>query len=886
MGNSKSKETGGGKESRREFLVGIAKATAAGLASGRPLLLGFGGGPARGDDQYFVATHLAAGPSPIPEPYQPLYGGQFTGPPLSLSPDPLARYRWEHTSPGDTLQYYLLRPVAVSASPRRAFNGIESARGPACHITVQGTGALQFDFGTESAAWMEFDSPDLTGQVEMGVSEFNAPANENCVAAPKRIGNTYRLKLNPQFYEGVRFGWIYVRSFSGQPWHISAIRLVCQIKPANYDGSFSCSDPMLTRIWYTGAYTVKLNLLQNYFGAILMDRGDRISWTGDAHIAQAASMVAFGNWEFVKKNLAVTAHNDNQIASYALYWVLSLMDYYRYAGDQTTLQRYIPNVQAKLAQAQAMFDHPKIVFYGWDDRLGGFIQSENHESRQAYRMLFIETCRQFAWAAGTLGRNDLRDQYRHLAQQHAAWIQARSDWAGGVGIFAASDAINAGIPIAVQGQLLYQRDFANPVERISLSPFNEYFIIEAMGKMNSTDEALQTVLEDWGGQIEYGGTTFFECYWPSWNAVIPRNGPLPSCMAGATSLCHPWSAGCTTWLTEYVAGITPTAPGFSTVDITPHLGRLLTRVAAEAPTPHGTIHASFDVKRGAAEIVTPPGVVARVGIPKVERAIDAIHISRHLAWDGSGHSVAGISGARETRGWIYFTSVQPGRYAFEISYRGRTPKYVPQPLKYPLKVTGQDAETSGAWGGVYGRDGYVLFGYDGNGKSRESLPAYVQSVALSEGRYVQWPTSGDDPRALAPDRSNKGQRVAFAYYSPPISQKAWKENIYNASSAPGSWAYMVATMVVDIRLKEPRNYRLAFYAVDFDRKGRRQSVDILGLPNLVLAAPVQVISQFQEGKYLILECHGSVRLRINGIRGPNAVASGVFFDPPASEPEV
>jgi alpha-L-rhamnosidase len=885
MGERRIKETSGSKESRREFLVGIARATAvAGLASGPPVVPAFCAVSGRGDDAYFMATHLVAGASPIPEPYQPLHGGQFSGPAVSLSPDPLVRYRWQHTQADNTLQYYILRPIAAFTAEAGAFNGIQSERGKACDITVKGTGAIRFDFGTESAAWMEFDSSDLTGHVEMGVSEFTAPANENCIAAPERIGNTYRLKLNPQFYEGVRFGWIYIRSFSGKPWHISAVRLVCQIKPINYNGSFSCSDPMLTRIWYAGAYTVKLNLLQSYFGAILMDRGDRISWTGDAHIAQSASMVAFGTWEFVKKNLAVTANNDNHIASYALYWVLSLFDYYRYTGDRATLLEYIPNVRAKLSQAQAMFEKPKIGFYGWDDRLGGFIDNGNHESREAYRMLFIETCRRFAWVLGTLGRNDLQDQYRHATQQHAAQIQAKAGWAHGVGIFAASDAINAGVPTAAQEQLLYQRDFTNPVERISLSPFNEYFIIEAMGKMNWTDQALQTVLEDWGGQIEYGGTTFFECYWPSWNAVIPRNGPLPACLAGATSLCHPWSAGCTTWLTEYVAGITPTAPGFSRVDITPHLGRLLTRVAADAPTPHGSIHASFDVNRGVAEIITPAGVEARIGIPKVERRIETIRVNGQLVWDGREHSAAGMPGATDGGDWIYLTGIQPGRYTFEISYRGRTPRYVPQPLTYPVKASGQDAKTRGNWGGVYGRDGYVLFDYDGDGKAKQSLPDYVESVTLSGGRYVQWPASGADPRALAPDRSNKGPRIASAYYSPPISQKSWKANIYNVSSAPGSWAYMVATMVVDIRLKEPRSYRLALYAVDFDRMGRRESVDILSLPSLVLAAPVQAFSKFEQGKYLILECRGSVRLRINGIRGPNAVVSGVFFDPAGTEP--
>lgn len=878
MDHSQGKEGNDGRTNRREFLVEIGKVTGAvGLTNMLPVLPAFGGRTARGGDQYFVTTHLVAGASPIAEPYEPLHGGQFTGPAVTLSPDPLVRYRWQHTNADDWLQYYILRPATVSTPAPSAFKGVQSACGELCDITVQGTGEIRFDFGTESAAWMEFDSSDMAGKVEMGVSEFNAPANENAIAAPERIGNTYRLKLNSEYYEGVRFGWIYIRSFSGKPWHISAVRLICQIKPTNYNGSFSCSDPMLTRIWYTGAYTVKLNLLKNYFGAILMERGDRISWTGDAHIAQSTSMVAFGDWDFVKKNLAVTANDDNHIASYALYWVLSLMDYYRYTGDRATLQQYISNVQSKLTQANNRFDHPEIVFYGWDDRLGGFIKYGNHESREAYRMLFIETCRRFAWAMETISNKALQTQYEQIAQQHAEQIQSRPDWVRDVGIFAATDAINAGVPTAAQEKLLYQRDYADPVERISLSPFNEYFVIDAMGRMNWTDQALQTVLEDWGGQIEFGGTTFFECYWPSWNAIIPRNGPIPSCLAGPTSLCHPWSTGCTTWLTEYVAGITPTAPGFSTVDITPHPGRLLTQVSADAPTPHGVIHTSFDFKRGAADIVIPPGIKARIGAPKLERTIASIRVSGQLAWNGSYQSVTGISGAIDSGEWIYFTGVQPGKYTFDISYRGQTPAYVPQPLIYSVKVSGQDDKTSGNWGGKYGKDGYVLFDYDGNGKPKESLPGYVESVTCHSGRYVQWSDGSNGPRALAPDRSNSGQRIAAAYYSHPLSWKAEKENLYATSSKPWGWGQ--ATMYVDIRLKHARHYLLALYAVDFDRKGRQETVDIYNSPSLVLAAPVQRISSFEKGKYLIFDCRDSVRLRINAVRGPDAVLSGIFFDP-------
>ena len=797
-------------------------------------------------------------------PYQPLHGGDFTGPAVPLSPDPLVRYRWQDPRSTDDLQSYLLRPVTVFTTEPGAFAGLKSACGHRCNITVRGTGTIRFDFGVESAAWLEFDSPDMPGGVEMGVSEFTAPAWENCIATPTYTGgHTYCLKLNGKFdYNGVRFGWIYVRSFGGRPWHITNVRLVCQIKPTNYKGSFSCSDPMLTKIWYTGAYTVKLNLLQNLIGAILMDRGDRVPWTGDDHIAQGAALTAFGDWDVVAQNLNVTANNYNDIPSYALYWVLSLLDYYNYTGDRALLTQYIPNVQGKLSQAEGWFQDPKPGFYGWDDRLGsGFMDSGCDEAVGAYRMLFIETCRQFAQAMGTIGRPDLQNQYGQMADHYTQIIQNDHNWVNRAAIFSAADAINAGVPTTAQQEILYRRDFANPVERISFSSFNEYFILKAMGRMGWTDPALQTALEDWGGQINYGATTFLECYWPSWNAIVPQNGPVPSNEAGVTSLCHPWSAGCTTWLTRYVAGIEPTGPGFATVDITPHLGRLLTSVAADAPTPHGIIHWNFDARRGRAELVIPDGVIARVGIPALDRTIDAIRINGRMAWDGSYHPIPAIDGAIQQGDQVYFTGVGHGHYSFDIRYRGQTPAYVPQPLVYPdpVKIFSQDDTSKGNWAATYGQDGYVLFGYDGDGTNREYLPPYIQSVTCRGGKFTQWAHDVSDERALATYGRNEG---------------AGNEDARNATVY-----YDRCTVLVDIRLKQPHPFRLAAYAVDYDRQDRQEAVDIYNLPALTLAAPTQGVREYQEGKYVIFDCRDSVRLRFNTISGPNAVVSGIFFDP-------
>jgi alpha-L-rhamnosidase len=799
-------------------------------------------------------------------PYQPLHDGAFSGPAVPLSPDPLVRYVWRDPRSTDDLQYYLLRPVKALTDEPGSFKGLKSASGHRCNITVRGTGSLQFDFGVESAAWLEFDSPDMPGGVEMGVSEFTAPAWEHCIAAPTHVGgHTYCLKLKGKFdYNGVRFGWIYVRSFDGRPWHITNVRLVCQIKPTNYKGSFSCSDPMLTKIWYTGAYTVKLNLLQKLIGAILMDRGDRVPWTGDDHIAQAVALAAFGDWGDVAQNLDVTANNYQRIPSYALYWVLSLLDYYDYTGDRALLTQYIPNVQGKLSQAEGWFPDPKPSFYGWDDRLGsGFMDSGCDEACQAYRMLFIETCRQFAQTMGSIGRDDLQKQYAQMADHYTQLIQQKPDWVNNATIFSAADAINAGVPTPAQEDTLYQRYFANPIERISFSSFNEYFILKAMGRMawtnptlHTTDQALQTTLEDWGGQINYGATTFLECYWPSWNAIIPQNGPVPSNQAGVTSLCHPWSAGCTTWLTRYVAGITPTGPGFATVEIMPHLGSLLTRVTADAPTPHGIIHWSFDATKGRAELVIPDGVTARVGIPALAPVrnglVDTVRIN--------GRKVTSLT---MKHNFFDFPGIGPGHYKFDIGYsRYLTPAYEPQPLVYPdpVNALSQDDTTKGNWGGVYGKDGYVLFDYDGGKTNREQLPSYVESLTIKPRSVTdtQWVRDVHDPRALAPDSQNEGTRNAAT--------------LYNRN-----------TLLVDIRLKQPHPFRLAAYAVDFDRQGRQEAADIYNLPALTLAAPTQAIREYQDGKYVIFECHDSVRLRFDTIRGPNAVVSGIFFDPDSAQ---
>jgi hypothetical protein len=818
-------------------------------------------------------ARLLAGTSLINEPYSALHGGNFTKTVLPESPDPLAGYRWSNPQAADGLQTYLLGPVAVSANKPESFSNLDSLTNGPCQVLVNGTGSLRFDFGVESAAWLEFDSPDFSGSVEMSISEYNEPAIVNTGAenpvktkVPVKHGQTYRLELNRALYEGVRFGWIHVRAFD-QPWHITAVRLVCQTKPANYEGSFDCSDPQLTRIWYTGAYGVKLNLLQDYFGAILMERSDRQSWTGDAHPSQAAALVAFGNRDFVKANLDRTATGDNGIESYSLYWILSLLDYYRYSGDAAALRQYAAIAQAKLEHGNQIYADPPISFYGWDERLGAGFEDPNSvpETKDAYRMLFIRACREFAQGLNTIGETNLAESFQKIAGQRIAELRAEGHWLDRFGLHAAADAVNAGFTTPAEQARLFDREFADRATRLSFSPFNEYFVIQALARMDRYDQALASIRDDWGGQIEYGGTSFFEAFWPAWATVLGHNDPVSNCQSGFTSLCHPWGAGVTKWLTEETLGIKPVTPGFTTYDVFPHLGRTLTSVSGSVPTPNGNISAAFDVARGRASLTAPAGTVGRLGIPLVEKNITSIRINGRLAWaNGAFHSIPGVGGADTNCDFIIFNDIQPGTYEIKVAYAGKTPAFTDVPWRFPATFVKEDRATGGNWGGKYGSDGSVLFCADDTHHDRVQLPGYVAGVNYRRGRTGGW-TVPADLRALSQSPANDAARCGGVLYSGdpgPSDQRC---------------------VVLDVALKQPAEYQLALYFVDLDHKGRRQSVELFDLASRKLIAPTHVYADFVNGTYAVYHCRQSVRVRVNQIRGDNAVLGGLFFDPPGKQ---
>ena len=801
---------------------------------------------------------------PISEPYVRLSGGAFNGPLVPESPDPLVSYRWAKPAAIDALQVFTLPPKAVTADKRPAFSGLGSLCMARADVLVRSPGSIRVDFGIESAAWVEFDSPDCPGDVEMSISEYNEPGIDK-TAVPVKHGGTFRLELNPELYDGVRFAWIRIKKVA-RPWHITAVRAVCQAKPTNYEGRFACSDPKLTRSWYMAAYGVRVALCKDYFGSILMDRGDRMSWTGDAHPAQAAALVAFSNADFIRMNLENTAQQDNGIPSYSLYWVLSLLDYYWYTGDAEYLSKSINNACSKLDRASALFGKdPPLRFYGWDERLGAGFEiwfRPAVEPQNAYRMLSIRAWRDFAAAMGALGREDLQRHYSELAQAKLAEISKTKDWATSFGIHAAADAVNTGLLDEATASNLYVAQFADRVNRLSLSPFNEYFILQALARLGKWDDAIESVRDMWGGMLDYGGTTPFEVYRPSWNPMIGHNVAVPNTQCGIVSLCHPWGAGVVKWLSEGVLGITPTSPGFGRYTIAPHLGGSLTWVSGTTPTPHGPIQASLNIENGQAHIVVPPGTVARFDVPKLGRFIASISVNDKLAWDGHWHSIPSIKDASDIPEAVSFVGIEAGNYNFKIVYRGNQAIVRPKPFVFPARLISRDNKTGGSWGRKYGRDGHILFAQGPGGSNVESLPSYVGSVDF----FRAFPNAGrPDSTIWARATSSAGALAANDTNAVPRIASCLSNNDQ--------------TMTMTIRSKEHHKYRISLYFLDWEHRGRRQAVELFDANSLRMIAPVALVDRHSQGTYFTYEVDGAVKFRFDKVRGDIVTLSGVFFDP-------
>jgi hypothetical protein len=162
-----------------------------------------------------------------------------------------------------------------------------------------------------------------------------------------------------------------------------------------------------------------------------------------------------------------------------------------------------------------------------------------------------------------------------------------------------------------------------------------------------------------------------------------------------------------------------------------------------------------------------------------------------------------------------------------------------------------DAVTQGNWKGVYGGDGGYVVG------TRAVPPGYGSATPTGSSELT-WARTTSDVRGLL--KFGVSSRVAAAWSSS-------------------------TSFTIDVNMTDGQSHQLALYCVDWERRGRAQTVELLDPANNAVLDS-RSLSGFQEGRYLVWNVRGKVRLRITRTAGPNAVVSGLLFGVPPAQPPV
>ena len=755
-------------------------------------------------------------------PFVPALTGSF-----AQSPDPLRTVSFDPelaNGPQAELVCYALAPVAVETEQPASF--CISARHQC--VEVVGPGEIRFDFGVLSAGWIEFESDDIPSDAELSISEYNEPAivNEGAQSSTKTArpilvsGCTWRLVLNREYYEGVRFGWLHSRSDTPR-WSLRNLRLVCQTRPTNYVGSFSCDDPLVERIWETGATTVRLSLLPDHIGSILVERGDRHSWTGDAYVSQAVAMPVFGNFGLVRANLDRTANDTNGIESYSLYWILSLVDYVLCSGDTGAFRKHAAIVCEKLLHSvEVVRERGKLGFCGHDDRTGSaFKEPEIEANHRFYRLLALRTVRTVQVALTFVAENEETAGVCHFVE--SALLDAPLPAGELLGLHDGTEAVLAGA-LGDSPSEFVDQEYRNEVTSVSYSPFNTYFVLQGMVQTGSVAEAMGLVRRCWGGMLSLGATTFWEVFRPEWVDLMEPCDPPPDGVHGYTSLCHPWSAGVTRWLTDYVLGIRATAPGYSQFVFEP-IDSGLKKVSGSVATSNGVIRAGFD------------GCAAWLDVPS-----------------GCCASVKTVVGLRQ---------LGPGRHEFEFAAGEAAPAVCGHLTQGFAAAWEADSSLEA---GLARSTGWIAFAATAQGGDLIQLPAGT-SLEVSDNL--------------------PGGRLQRRHYGRSAQHELSAGNRRSGIAAAdfcGALRTNVATVfeqsfTIDVKRAHGTPYSLGIFCLDALDEGIQQTVDILDLATMKLVAPTRLVRDFTGGRVLWLRFDRSVRIRLCHCFGPDLSVGGLLF---------
>lgn len=445
------------------------------------------------------------------------------------------------------------------------------------------------------------------------------------------------------------------------PVKIGFLRAIFTSQPVVYRGSFESSDDHLNALWKAARWQTQISMQDRYLDS--PNHQEPIGDPGDYLIASQESDYAFGDARMAAQNLrqfgALLDRNDEVTfhASYPLFWVQMLVQYYRQTGDLALVRELAPSVDRLLAHLRTyrgadglVSEAPNYMFMDWI-KVEGFnlhhppaVIGEGYFTALYYRGL--TDAEQIAKLAGNDGK---AKQYHEESMSLAATFN-RELWDEKAGLYrdgrpfrnhqplahyfpadrdieTHTDQVNIfavlyGLAGSPRGKTIMEKLLTRP--RLNVQPYFMSFAFDAEAAVGLWDRVAWSQMQQW--HLNPATGTFREMWF-----------------AGDWS--HTWGGSPLVQMSSRVLGVTPEEPGYAVVRIAPHLAGL-EWAKGSVPTPRGDV--SVDWKQ------TASGIEIRFTSPKgMPALLDLTHVvapGASISIDGANRAFDGGAGYRLTPG--------------------------------------------------------------------------------------------------------------------------------------------------------------------------------------------------------------------------------------------
>jgi len=296
---------------------------------------------------------------------------------------------------------------------------------------------------------------------------------------------------------------------------------------------------------------------------------DRRLWIGDLRMQALVNYETFKNYDLVKRCLYLFAGttleqgrvgacvftepenevDDTVMFDYSLFFIPTLLDYYKATGDSETLAELAPICWKQIELAQDYFDENGLVrdsdVLGWC-----FVDWNLGLNKQASAQGIYLYCMKAAMElAGILGETDrvtaLQKDYSH--KQNAAEFL----WNGEFYVSGENKQISwaSQVWMILGGTKHGTADLLSRLESADaekmVTPYMYHNYVDALLVAGEKEKALDVLCTYWGGMLDEGADTFWELYNPENPNESPYGGTI------VNSYCHAWSCAPAYFLRKY-----------------------------------------------------------------------------------------------------------------------------------------------------------------------------------------------------------------------------------------------------------------------------------------------------------------------------------------------